>query len=68
MPYTSYMCQGFSKTLFNSPKQQQKSQVLKNLRIGIPVVAQWLTNPTRNHEVAGLIPGLTQWVKDPVLP
>ena len=21
-------------------------------------------NPTRNHEVAGLIPGLTQWVKD----
>jgi len=26
------------------------------------------TNPTRNHEVAGLIPGLTQWVEDPVLP
>ena len=25
-------------------------------------------NPTRNHEVAGLIPGLDQWVKDPVLP
>ena len=22
------------------------------------------TNPTRNHEVAGLIPGLTLWVKD----
>ena len=22
------------------------------------------TNPTRNHEVVGLIPGLTQWVKD----
>ena len=28
---------------------------------------QWLTNPTRNHEVAGLIPSLTQWVKDPAL-
>ena len=25
-------------------------------------------NPMRNHEVAGLIPGLGQWVKDPVLP
>ena len=22
------------------------------------------TNPTRNHEVSGLILGLTQWVKD----
>ena len=26
------------------------------------------TNPTRNHEVTGSIPGLTQWVKDLVLP
>ena len=30
-------------------------------------MAQWLTNPARNHEVVGLIPGLSQWVKDPVL-
>ena len=30
-------------------------------------MAQWLTNLTRNHEVAGLIPDLDQWVKDPAL-
>ena len=41
---------------------------IKKVKTGVPVVVQWLTNPTRNHEVAGLIPGLAQWVKDPALP
>ena len=36
--------------------------------LGVPVVAQWLTNPTRNHEVAGSAPALAQRVNDPALP
>ena len=31
-------------------------------------MTQCLTNPIRNYEVSGLIPGHAQWVKDLALP
>ena len=45
-----------------------RSHGAKRVQGGVPVVAQWLTNLTKNHEVSGLIPGLAQWVKDLALP
>ena len=43
-------------------KQTNKQKKPKNL--GVPIMVQWLMNPTRNHEFAGSIPGLAQWVMD----
>ena len=37
------------------------------MEVGVPIVPQWLMNLTRNLEVVGSIPALTQWVKDPAL-
>ena len=34
----------------------------------VPNVTQWFKNPASIHEDASLMPGLTQWVKDLVLP
>ena len=35
--------------------------------LGVPIVAQWVNNLTSIQADVSLIPGLVQWVRDPVL-
>ena len=42
-------------------KQKKEKRMKRNE--GVPIVVQWLMNPTGNHEVVGLIPDLAQWVR-----
>ena len=48
----------------------QKAGQVFSLKLGIPIVAQQVKNPTGIHEDVCLIPGPrpAQWVKDPELP
>ena len=47
--------------------QKEENLCAKMMQHGIPYVAQQIKNPISIYEDAGLIPGLIQWVKDPVL-
>ena len=40
---------------------------IKYIFLGVPVVVQWLTNPTGNRGVAGSVPAFAQCVNDPAL-
>ena len=59
LPTASWMCCCFIMRWF---------VYIKKDNIGVPVMAQLLTNPTSFHEDMGLIPGSAHWVKDMALP
>ena len=44
-----------------------RKEPIENRNSGVPIVAQQLVNQISIHEVAGLILGLAQWIKDPAL-
>ena len=50
-----------------SLRRQQVLRAVKKTSPGVSTVAQWLTKPISIREDSGSIPGLTQWVNDPVL-
>ena len=62
--------------ILEEPRKIQDSVHIENksqrqviaLEFGVLIVTQWLMNLTRNHEIAGSIPGFAQWVKDLALP
>ena len=42
----------------------RKCEDTETKKIGVPIVAQWVKNPTSIHKDVGSIPVLARWVKD----
>ena len=53
---------------WDSSEKRKGKMEFKDIRTGVPMVAQGVKNPISTHENEGSVPGLTQWVKDLPLP
>ena len=65
--HTIYNSQDMETTLMSIDRWMGREDVL-NIYNGSSRHGAAETNLTRKHEIAALVPGLTQWVRDPVLP